>query len=397
MTRYQLSLKRWFIGFFISVVVLLVFGLWSLLVTKTKNVKSSGEAISVPANKLDLPLFTSDSTKMDFDKQRSIHLAARQLSDLSGMVAERALPSLVKIQVTRGANIPSDREMESYFGQLPTAKGTDIGSGFFVQPGGWILTNYHVIRGADSIRIEGANGKNWLAKVHAYDVLSDISVLKIEEKENPCIEWGDSNRLRVGNFVWIAGAPFGLEASLSFGVVSSLERSSMNGSPLRDYIQTDAAINPGNSGGPMLDIDGKVIGIVSSILGDDYRGIGFALPGDMAQSVVQQLIQNRMVKRGWIGVKLGQVTPERAKKANLDSTSGAYIEWVDQGDEIRIPAKRAGLMIGDICIGCDTIKIASPFDLARKIGMTLPGKVLSLEILRNYKNVAIEVIVAEKL
>ena len=363
MIRFQLSLQRWIMGLFFCVAAILVFGLIFLL---------------------------------NFDRRKSSHLAVHQLSDLSRMVAEKALPSLVRIHIMRGASIPSDKEMESYFGQIPNAKGTDIGSGFFVQPGGWILTNYHVIRGADTIRIDGANGKNWLAKVHAYDALSDISVLKIDENEIPCIEWGDTNQLRVGNFVWIAGAPFGLEASLSFGIISSLGRGSMNGSPLRDYIQTDAAINPGNSGGPMLDIDGKVIGIVTSILGEDYRGIGFALPGDMAQSVVQQLIHNRVVKRGWIGAKLGQVTPERARRANLDSTSGAYIEWVDPGDEDRIPAKKSGLMAGDICIGCDKIKISSQFDLARKIGMTLPGKTLSLEILRNSKTVAIEVIVAEK-
>jgi serine protease Do len=318
------------------------------------------------------------------------------LSQRSAQIAEKALPSVVKILVSRGNALPGDKEMESYFGQIPIARGSDIGSGFFVKPGGWLLTSYHVVRGADEIRVVHGSNNESIAKVHAFDILSDLAVLKMDEPKLPHLDWGDSNGLKVGNFIWIAGAPFGLEGSLSFGVVSSMERNSLNGSPLREYIQTDAAINPGNSGGPMLDMDGNVVGVVTSILGDEFRGIGFALPSDMAQVVTQQLIQNLTVKRGWIGIQLGQVTAERAKKANWDSTSGALIEWIDPGENSRIPARKAGLLTGDICIKCNNKKIASQFDLARKIAMTQPGDSLKLELLRDSKVVEADVIVAEK-
>ncbi len=378
MTESRPRVRAWMIWTVLGTGAVLLWGCWVLLFTTKKLGTATDFGISETA------------------PSQSDYKIARLLSDVSGSISDKIVPSLVRITVTRPVGVARDKELESYFGQLPVPIGTDIGSGFFFQPGGWILTNYHVVRGADTIQIDGTNGRNWLAKMHAYDALSDISILKIEETEMAALEWGDARRIKVGNFVWIAGSPFGLDASVSFGIVSSLERRSMNGSPLRDYIQTDAAINPGNSGGPMLDVEGKVVGIVTSIQGDENRGIGFALNGDVAQSVAQQLIVNRIVNRGWIGVQLGQVTPEIAKKANLNSAVGAVIEWIDPGDESRIPARKAGIMAGDICVKCDALKILSQFDLARKIGMTPPGSSLTLELIRNSKSVVVSVYVMAK-
>lgn len=339
----------------------------------------------------------ASKNRVDGDDATAYKLGSlKELSELSSSMAERAFPSLVRITVKRSAAVGKDKEFESFFGQLASAKGIDVGSGFFFQSGGWILTNYHVVRGADTIQVEGAGGKNWLAKMHAYDSLSDLSVLKVDDPIPAVMEWGDSRRLKIGHFVWVAGAPFGLERSLSFGIVSSLERDSLNGSPLRDYFQTDAAINPGSSGGPMLDVDGKVVGVVSSILGEEHRGIGFALRGDVAQSVATQLVAQRTIKRGWIGVQLGAVSVEQAKKANLESPTGATIEWIDAGEESRVPARKAGLMPGDICVRCNGLAILSQFDLARKIGMTTPGTSLTLELIRDSQKLIVSLVAVEK-
>jgi len=368
---------RWLVGCVLGLAAIIFIGFLSLFVFEKEKPKF-GEASNA-----------NSPVNSNYDN-------AKQLSELSAAIAEQASKCLVRISVTRPIGITRDKELESYFGQIPIAKGTDTGSGFFFQKGGWILTNYHVVRGADRIQVDGTNGQNWLATLHSHDALVDIAVLKIEASETDWLQWGDSHRLKVGNFVWIGGAPFGLEASMSFGIISSLERSNMNGSPFRDYFQTDASINPGSSGGPMLDTDGKVVGIVTSILGDEYRGIGFALHGDVAKNVAIQLIENRTVKRGWIGVQLGQVTSEQAKKNNLDLNSGAVIEWIDSGDESRVPAKKGGLLAGDICVRCNEMKIASQYDLARKIGMTPPGNTLRLELFRNAKPVVVNVTVLEK-
>lgn len=379
MTERTLRFYRRLIAIGAAFAAFLLFGLLFLLFNRTENTQGT-------RTRMGLEAMNGDSMLEN----------ARALSELSGSIADHAIPALVRITVSRAVGLGRDKELESFFGQLPLAKGTDIGSGFFFRQGGWILTNYHVVRAAETIQVDGRQGQNWLAKMHAYDALSDLAVLKVEEPMTSILEWGDCNHLKLGHFVWVAGAPFGLEGTFSFGIISSLGRTSMSNSPLRDYLQTDAAINPGSSGGPMLDIDGKVVGIVSSILGDDYRGIGFALRADVAQSVVEQLVEHRSVRRGWIGVQLGQVTLEQAKKANLSGTNGALIEWIDAGEASRIPAKKAGLLEGDICVRCNDMKITSQFDLARKIGMTPPGSSLRMELIRNTHTVVVSLIVMEK-
>jgi S1-C subfamily serine protease len=318
------------------------------------------------------------------------------LSEYSASVAERVRPGLTKIYVSRSVKNSNDKEIESYFGQIPIEKNTDVGSGFFIRPDGFIVTDYHVVKSYDSIRIEDGIGGSWTAKLHGHDAVSDVAVLKVETKNHPHLEWGDSKKLRSGNFVWVAGSPFGLESSLSFGIVSSTGRNLMNGSALRDYFQTDAAINPGSSGGPMVDVDGRVVGIASAILGEDYRGIGFALPEYVASPITKQLIETGKVVRGWIGAQLGQITPDRARKSGLDGIRGAYIEWLEPGEDNKVPAKNAGLLAGDICTRCNGVSIESHYDLARQIAFTTPGELLNLDVRRSSKSLKLVVRVAER-
>jgi len=320
----------------------------------------------------------------------------QELSEQSANIADRVKPSVVKIYVSRGAKERNDKEIEGFFGQLPVEKDSDIGSGFFIRSDGWVLTDFHVVKNADTIRIEDILGQSWNPKLHGYDAVSDLAVLKVETENHPHLEWGESKKLRAGHFVWIVGSPFGLESSLSFGVISSTGRNVMNGSALRDYLQTDAAINPGSSGGPMVDIDGKVVGIASAILGEEYRGIGFVLPEQIANPTSKQLIETGKATRGWIGVQLGQVTLERARKAGLERPSGAYIEWLESGDIDKIPAKKAGLVSGDICMGCNGNTIQSHYDLARQIAFTIPGESLKLDVQRESKSLVVVVQVSAK-
>ncbi len=319
---------------------------------------------------------------------------ANKLSNASARIAKKILPAVVSIQIVRDGIVAEDEELTSFFGQLPVPKSFDKGSGFFIRPDGWVITNYHVVRQAKKIDVVQANGESLSASVIAFDSASDIAMLRIDATNRPWLAWA-SQPPTTGHLVWVAGTPYGLDGSLSMGIISAVNRTSLSGSPMRDYLQTDAVVNPGHSGGPVVDADGNVIGIASVILGDEYRGIGFALPSATAKSVSDQLIDSGTAVRGWIGAKFGQVTVERARRTGIEDLQGAYVERISGANGKPSPAEQAGLRVGDICTSINDTVVRSQFDLARSIAMLKPGDVARLAIIRNGQPLTVEVVVAE--
>ncbi len=319
---------------------------------------------------------------------------ANRLSNASAGIAQKILPAVVSIQVVREGIVAEDEELSSFFGQLPVPKNVDKGSGFFIRPDGWVITNYHVVRQANKIEVVQSNGESSSANVTAFDSASDIAMLRIEATNRPWLDWASQPPI-TGHLVWVAGAPYGLEGSLSMGIISAVNRTSLSGSPMRDYLQTDAVVNPGHSGGPVVDADGKVVGIASVILGDEYRGIGFALPSATAKSVSDQLIESGTAVRGWIGAKFGQVTLERARKTGIEDLQGAYVERISSANGKPSPAEQAGLRVGDICTSINDTVVRSQFDLARSIATLKPGDIARLKIIRNGQSLTVEVTIAK--
>ena len=248
------------------------------------------------------------------------------------------------------------------------------------------MTNNHVIEGADEIELKLANGKSYPAKLVGRDANTDIAVLQIEDKNfarkgiTELVLSKDDPR--VGEFAVALGAPFGLEASISFGVLSALGRNNLQITKLGNFIQTDAAINPGNSGGPLVSTQGKVIGINTAIYSKSggYNGIGFAVPAKLARSVAQKLITDGKVYRGYIGVGLQVLTPEIAEGLGLkDGQKGALVKQVEKNG----PAAKSGLKPGDVIVKIDNTTITSDSDLVLAIGTKSPGEKVSVEIYRD--------------
>ncbi|MDO8301668.1 MAG: DegQ family serine endoprotease [Sedimentisphaerales bacterium] len=221
-----------------------------------------------------------------------------------------------------------------------------LGSGFIISPDGYILTNNHVVKDADKIKVQLTNGKEYDAKIIGADAPTDVAVIKVDANNLPTLKLGDSETLQVGEWVIAIGNPFGLTSTLTVGVVSAKGRSGMGIEDYEDFIQTDAAINMGNSGGPLLNVDGKVVGINTAIVSPSggSLGIGFAIPIDMVKSIYKQLIDKGSVTRGYLGIIIQQLTPELAKSFNLEIHKGILISEVAKDS----PADKAGLKSGDV-------------------------------------------------
>ncbi|MDD5706328.1 MAG: Do family serine endopeptidase [Kiritimatiellae bacterium] len=328
-------------------------------------------------------------------------------------VAQRAIPAVVFIQVEKqvspGANFSFSPEdlfgqdfMERFFGRrLPTQpRGgerrqrpftqTGQGSGFIITKDGYILTNTHVIDGADKITVRLNDGKEYLAKRIGADDRTEVAVIKIEAKDLPTVELGDASKLRIGEWVVAIGNPFGLSETLTVGVVSALGRKNMGITDYEDFIQTDAAINPGNSGGPLLNIDGRVIGINTAIFSRSggYMGIGFAVPIDMAVAVKEQLIAHGKVTRGYLGIAMnpGEVDEDVARSFGLDSAGGVLIADVMPDGA----AAKAGLKAGDIIRELNGQKVSDSASFRAAIARIQPGTVIELGIYRDGKKQTIK-------
>ncbi|SHK23877.1 S1C family serine protease [Desulforamulus aeronauticus] len=315
-------------------------------------------------------------------------------------IVEQASPAVVKIttvvEVGGFQNNPyfNDPLFRQFFGMRAEPQYENgLGSGFLVSKDGYILTNSHVVEGARQVSVLIKNHKKpYVAKLIGSDPSLDLAVLKIEGKDFPTLPLGDSNKIRVGNWVIAIGSPFGLEDTVTIGVISAKERPlEINGRTFEHLLQTDASINPGNSGGPLLNLNGEVIGINTAI-NAQAQGIGFAIPTSTVKQVMDELIQKGKVARPWIGVQIQPVTSDIANFLGYEGSEGAVIYGVVPGG----PAEKAGMKEGDIVLAIDGSKVASPDDLIAILQKKKIGVGIGVEIFRHGKTIKLEVKTAER-
>ncbi len=267
-----------------------------------------------------------------------------------------------------------------------------LGSGFVIDEDGYVVTNNHVVERADKVSVKFDDGEEYDAKVLGTDPKTDLALLKVEAgKDLPALSWGDSDAMEVGDWVMAIGNPFGLGGTVTAGIVSARGRD-IGAGPYDDFIQTDAAINRGNSGGPMFNLDGEVIGINSAIFSPSGGsvGIGFAIPSNLARDVITQLRETGSVERGWLGVKIQQVTPELAEAFGLEEGHGALVSEVFDNS----PAAAAGFRSGDLITQFDGKRIETMRDLPRLVAAVEPGSDVSVDVLRKGEPTSLTVEIA---
>jgi serine protease Do len=310
-------------------------------------------------------------------------------------VISKVVPAVVNIASTKviknpQANSPlfSDPFFRQFFGnqfgpeyQVPKEqRERSLGSGVIVSPDGYVLTNNHVVENASEIKVSLADKREFKAKVIGTDPRTDIAVLKLDATNLPTVVLGDSSKVQVGNFALAIGDPFGLSQTVTAGIISATGRGNLGIEDYEDFIQTDASINPGNSGGALINVNGELIGINTAILtGDGSRGnqgVGFAIPINMARSVMSQILKNGRVIRGYLGAWIQPVTPEIAKAFGLSKTQGALLGDVSADG----PAGKSGLKRGDIVLEMNGQPIKETKDFRLKISMTAPGTTVHLKV-----------------
>ena len=311
-------------------------------------------------------------------------------------LAEKLMPSVVNISTTQTVVTQSNpfpfqfppgspfEDMFKDFGTPQKRKASALGSGFIINAKGTVITNNHVIQNAEDILVRVNGDKEYKAKIIGKDPLSDIAVLQIisEDKFIP-VKFGDSDKARIGDWVIAIGNPFGLGGTVTSGIVSARNRS-LGLARYEDFIQTDASINQGNSGGPLFNMEGDVIGINTAILGQSGSiGIGFAIPSNSAKVVVDQLLKYGETKRGWLGVRIQDVTKEIAEAEKLDEPRGALVSSVSDGS----PSDKGGIKAGDIILEFDGVKINQMRELPMIVARTEVGKTVKVKIWRNKKEI----------
>ena len=294
-------------------------------------------------------------------------------------VAEAVSPSVVSIQVE--VTRPEASGTPFFFGgQSGTGIVRGGGSGVILRSDGYILTNNHVVNGANRIDVRLQNGKSFQAKLVGADSATDLAILKIDARGLPEAKFASSEDARVGQLVIAIGSPFGLDYTVTTGVLSAKGRDGIGANEIEDYLQTDASINPGNSGGPLVDLRGSVLGINTMIVGRN-SGIGFAIPSEIAQRVASQLIENGSVKRAWLGISFQEITPELAAHFGGDLEGGALINAVVPDG----PAEKAGLQAGDVITAIGDQRIQEGHDLLRTVLRHGVGERVILEVQRGGK------------
>ena len=338
-------------------------------------------------------IFLSLLLVFNFSSTSNSQIIPNSFADL----AEKLMPSVVNISttqtvVTRSNPFPNFQfppgspfgDMFKEFGTPQERQSSALGSGFIIDEKGILVTNNHVIEGAEDIVVQVNGEKKFKATVIGADPLSDIAVLKIESKEKFLpVRFGDSDKARIGDWVIAIGNPFGLGGTVTSGIISARNRS-IGLSRYEDYIQTDASINSGNSGGPLFDMSGNVIGINTAILGRSGNvGIGFSIPSNSAKIVIDQLIEFGETKRGWLGVRIQDVTKEIAEVEKLDKPRGALVASVAPNS----PSEKAGVKSGDIILEFNGEKIEQMKELPMIVARTEVGKKVKVKIWRNKKEI----------
>ena len=360
---------------------------------------------------LGLSLFPAAGSAQEDENIRLLEKSASAFTS----VVKKAGPAVVHVRVEKKAEQgPSlsgridpfdDPFFKHFFGpsfrhpSLPQTpeqfKSQAAGSGFLISEDGYILTNNHVIDSADKITVRMEGGQELEGKVIGADPQSDVALIKISDgRKFPYLPLGDSDRLEVGEWVIAIGSPFGLDHTVTVGVVSAKGRSRMGINEYENFIQTDAAINPGNSGGPLLNIHGEVIGINTAIFSRSggYMGIGFAIPVNMAQTVKAQLLEKGKVTRSWLGVAIQDITEELARSFKLTRKSGALVTEVSKDS----PAAKGGLKKGDVITHFDGKPVLDVTDLRNRVAMSSPGANIALTLVRDEKEQKLTVQVEEQ-
>ena len=309
-------------------------------------------------------------------------------------LAKATRPAAVNVSTTqrvKGRGVLPEDFFRRFFGGPrdgePPRGRQSLGSGVIASPDGYIVTNVHVVADADEIVVRLGDHREYKAKVVGLDPRTDVALLKIEGSNLPALPFGDSDRLEVGEPVMAIGNPFGLEQTVTSGIVSAKERFIGSG-PYDDFIQTDASVNPGNSGGPLVDTRGTLVGINTAIFSQTGGsvGIGFAIPVNLAKDVLRQLKENGKVVRGYLGVAVAPVTAEAGRAAKLDAARGALVAEVVAGS----PAASAGLKPGDVILGFQNEPIQNPIDLTRRVAGTPPGSKVALRVVRGGSETTVE-------
>ncbi|APR83856.1 HtrA protease/chaperone protein [Minicystis rosea] len=353
------------------------------------------------------PAAAGDAAAQTVDLRRPArdapHEELASFQDGFAAVAERVAPAVVNVSSVRIVQPPTnegspffdDPMLREFFGgrggpmQRPPRelKQQSLGSGVIISRDGYVLTNSHVVQGANEVRVSLPDKRELRAKIIGSDPKTDIALLQIQGNNFPVITWGDSTKVRVGQFALAFGDPLGIGPTVTLGIISAKGRGNVGIVDYEDFIQTDAAINPGNSGGPLVSTDGELIGINTAIAtsggGRGNQGIGFAVPSNLAREVVKQIQDHGHVIRGWLGVAVQEITPAMAEALGLKTTGGALISDVQDNS----PAARAGLKRGDVVLELDGRAVGDSRGLRMAIAETPPGTVVGMTVLREGKRV----------
>ncbi len=319
--------------------------------------------------------------------------------------AQKSMPAVVHIEVTQRVQTPSpvfpfesDPFFRYFFGgpqrqRYERRELRGIGTGMIIDGEGYILTNNHVVSGATKINIKLSSGEEFDGKLAGSDPKTDLAVIRIRAQRNiPSLKFGDSDKLRVGEWVVAIGNSRGLEQTVTAGIISAKHRTGiLDPSSYQDFIQTDAAINPGNSGGPLLNLAGEVVGVNAAIVSESggFEGIGFAIPSNMAAAIADALIRTGRVVRGWLGLSLQELTPSLAKSMNVKGVRGALVADVTRGG----PAEKAGIRRGDVIVSAEGSSVDSANDLRNRIAGSRAGKKMELGLFRNGERFTAQAIV----
>jgi S1-C subfamily serine protease len=302
------------------------------------------------------------------------------------MLARIIGPAVVNVTSNRRVMTLAD-EIAALRGGTPHGvRDESVGSGVIIAADGVIVTNYHVVARSDETVVTLADGRRFQARLVGADAATDLAILKIDADGLPTASWGDSDTIEVGEMVWAIGNPFGLDRTLTYGIVSAIGRRGVLENPLQEFLQTDAAINPGNSGGPLVDVHGRVMGITTAIVGKDFTGIGFAIPSNTARRVAQEICENGHVERGYLGMALTSLTVPVADGAS------AVVAAV----EPRSPAELAGLRPGDVVLAFDGEEITEPAELVLLLTRTPIGTEVPIEILRSGERLTLTVLIGRR-
>jgi serine protease DegQ len=348
-----------------------------------------------------LPRLATGANRVVLLQQASTQVVTPHVASYAD-AAKKAMPAVVNIyssKALRARNpLLDDSILRRYFPELaeraPARRATSLGSGVIVAPDGYVLTNHHVVEGADDIELVLADGRELHAHVRGVDPESDLAVLKADGENLPTITFGTMEDLRVGDVVLAIGNPFGFGNTVTMGIVSALGRNHLGVNRFEDFIQTDAPINPGNSGGALVDTAGNLVGINSTIFSQSggSMGIGFAIPVSLARSVLAQIIKQGEVTRGWLGVEPQAITREAAQALALARTDGVLVRALQHDG----PADRAGIQVRDVVVEIGGKPTPDVPQLLARIAELTPGSNASVRILRDGKPHDFDVVVAKR-